>query len=121
MSKYADLVLPSMTGEKPESLRQLDKDLWTALGGWSLILKGMLDRGLDFDDNMDVRRISAVSHVTPGTEFSVAHGLGKVPVGYVVYGQTGAGSIYDGATTNTKTTLYLKSDVSAITFRVVVF
>lgn len=121
MSKYADPVLPSIFIDNQEEMRQFDRDLITALGNWSLSLKGSLDKGLSFDDNMDVSRVSVVSHATPGTEFSVAHGLGKVPTGYIVYGQTAAGSLYDGATANTKTTLYLKSDAAAATFRIIVF
>jgi hypothetical protein len=121
VTQYADPVLPAIFTANQKELRQFDRDLITALGNWSLVLKAILDRGVSFDDNLDIERVSVTSHATPGTEFSVAHGLGKVPTGYIVYGQDGAGSIYDGATSNTKTTLYLKSDVASKTFRIIVF
>lgn len=121
MTQYQEPNFPGIFTQNQKDLRQFDRDLITVLSGWDNILKAILDRGINFDDNLDIRRVSVVSHGTPGTEFSVAHTLGKVPTGYIVYGQTAAGSVYDGTTANTKTTLYLKSDVATVTFRLVVF
>lgn len=121
MSVYKDPQFPSLYAQDEKTLRQFDKDLLTSLGDWSLSQKLLLMRGLNFDDNFDGRRVAVTSHATPGTEFSVAHTLGKVPIGYIVIGQAGAGSIYDGATASTKTTLYLKSDAAATSFRILVF
>lgn len=121
MTKLAEPNLPSVFTQNTDDLRQFDKDLTVVLGGFFTNLMAILDGGVSFDDNLDISRVSVTSHVTPGTEFSVAHGLGKTPTGYIVYGQNAAGSIYDGATANDKTTLYLKSDVSAKIFRVMVF
>jgi hypothetical protein len=121
MSKFKEPNFPAIFTESYQQLREFDRDLINELGNTFQILKGILDRGISFDDNMDVRRVSVTSHNTPGTEFSVAHLLGKTPTGYIVYGQTGAGSIYDGSTTSNSTTLYLKSDASSVTFRIMVF
>lgn len=121
MTQYAEPSFPAVFTENQKDLRPFDRDLITVLSGWSLVLQAILDSGISFDDNMDISRVSVASHATPGTEFSVAHGLGKTPVGYVVYGQTGAGSIYDGTTANNKTTAYFRSDVSAVTFRIFFF
>jgi hypothetical protein len=118
--KFPDLQLAGIV-EDPKELRVFDRDLLTSLVAWAQGLKGILERGISLDDNVDLRRVSVASHATPGTEFSVAHTLGKVPLGYFVCGQAGAGSVYDGATANNKTTLYLKSDVGSVTFRLVVF
>jgi len=118
MSAYLGLIPPSIF---PQDVRNFDRELVTALGNWNLTLKAILDRGISFDDNMDANRVSVTTHATPGTEFSVAHGLGKIPAGYIVAGQDGAGSVYDGATANTSTTLYLKSDVASKIFRLIVF
>lgn len=85
------------------------------------MLDAILNRGIAFDDNVDCRRVSVTSDGTPGTEFSVLHTLGKVPIGYIVCGQNGAGSVYDGTTANTATTLYLKSDAASTSFRLIVF
>ena len=121
MTLYQEPNFPAIFTENQRDMRPFDRDLINVLGNWGLVLKAILDRGISFDDNIDIRRVSVVSHGTPGTEVSVAHTLGKVPVGYIVYGQTAAGSVYDGTTTNTATTLYLKSDASSATFRLIVF
>lgn len=121
MSVYKDPQFPSLYVQDEKTLRQFDKDMIAALGAWSLDQKLLLTRGLNFDDNFDSRRAQVTTHATPGTEFSVAHGLGKVPIGYIVYGQAAAGQIFDGATANTKDLLYLKSNVSAVQFRILVF
>ena len=93
----------------------------SALVDVSNLLDAILNRGITFDDNVDCRRVTATTHATPGTEFSVTHTLGKVPVGYIVCGQDGAGSVYDGPTENTATTLYLKSDAASKNFRLIIF
>ena len=121
MTKYVEPNLPAIFTEAYTKLRQFDKELVSILGNWAQSLKGILDRGISIDDNMDVRRVSVTSHGTPGTEFSVAHTLGKVPTGYIVYRQAGAGSVYDGTTPNTNATLYLKSDVANTVFYLIVF
>lgn len=109
MTKYADPFLPRENEMSPHIYE------------WSLVLRAILDRGLSFSDNADVSIVSVSSHATPGTEFSVSHGLGKIPTGYIVTKQAGAGSVYDGTTSNTETTLYLKSDVASTSFTLMVF
>lgn len=120
MTRYADPNFPGLFID-PKEARQFDRDLVGALGVQSNLLRAIFDRGISIDDNLDVRRVSVVSHAVAGTEFSVAHGLGKVPTGYIVYGQSAAGSLYDGSTANTKTTLYLKSNATGTTFKIIVF
>ncbi len=121
MTQLARPDLPAVFTGTQDKLRQFDIDLVKVLDGFSDNLRAILDGGISFDDNCDISRVSVTSHATPGTEFSVAHELGKVPVGAIVYGQTGAGSLYDGATANNSTTIYFKSDSSAKTFRIMVF
>lgn len=121
MTKYYEPNFPALFTEQFDRLRPFDKDLLTSLSTWSMVLKSILDGGISIDDNVDASRIVFTSHATPGTEASVAHGLGKVPLGYIVTGQETAGTVYDGSTANTNTTLYLKSDVSSKAFRLLVF
>lgn len=121
MSVFREPNFPAIFQASQKDLRPFDRDLVQELGAWALNLKALLSRGISIDDNVDCRRVSVTSHATPGTEFSVAHTLGKVPLGYIVAGQDGAGSVYDGATPNTSSTLYLKSDVGGKTFRLIVF
>lgn len=121
MTKFSEPNFPALFTEQFDKLRPFDKDLITSLSNWAMVLKSILDGGISFNDNVDASQVSVVSHGTPGTEFSISHGLGKIPMGYIVTGQDGAGSVYDGTTSNTKTDLYLKSDASSKTFRLLIF
>ncbi len=121
MTKFSEPNFPALFTEQFDKLRTFDKELITSLSNWSMILKSILDGGISIDDNVDASRISVVSHATPGVEVPVSHGLGKIPLGYIVTGQAGVGSVYDGSTPNTKDTLYFKSDVSSTTFRLLIF
>lgn len=121
MSQFQEPNFPAIFTESYQNLRQFDKNLITVLGAMGLNLKAILDGGISFDDNLDISRVSVISHGTPGTEFSVSHLLGKIPTGYIVYGQNGAGSIFDGVTTNTSSIFYFKSDVATVTFRILFF
>lgn len=121
MSQFQEPNFPAIFTQSYTTLREFDKNLITVLGAMGLNLKAILDAGISFDDNLDISRTSVTSHGTPGTQFSVSHGLGKIPVGYIVYGQDGAGSIFDGVTANTSSLFYFKSDVASITFRILFF
>lgn len=96
-------------------------DVWRLLTELSRNLDAILNRGIRPDLNVDCRLVTVTSHATPGTEFSVSHGLGKKPVGYRIWGQGGPGSVYDGTTPKDMTTLYLRSDASLTDFRLEVF
>lgn len=119
MSSYIGPTLPGTFLEA--NLRQFDRELLSGLDRWALVIKAILDRGISFEDNVDCSLVSVTSHATPGTEFSVAHLLGKVPTGRLIYGQNGAGSLYDGTTSNNATTMYFRSDAATRLFRLIVF
>ncbi len=121
MSTFKEPQFPALFVGDQANIRIFDRDLLTVLGFMTQNLKEILDTGISFDDNMDVSFVTATTHATINTEFPVTHGLGKAPTRYVVVGQSAAGSVYDGATVATKTTFYLKSNVSAKNFRLMFF
>lgn len=121
MTMYVEPNFPVLISGDFNKLRQFDKDLIAALNANSLNMKGILDAGISIKDNMDMVTATVLSDATPGVEFSLSHKLGKVPIGYIVVGQDGAGSIFDGTTTNTKTDVYFKSDAVSITFRLLLY
>lgn len=121
MTKLAESNFPTLFSAGGTEMRPVDRDLMTVLDAMSSNLRAILDGGISFTDNVDCVLVTATTHATPGTEFSTAHTLGKVPTGYIVYGQNAAGSVYDGTTTNTGALLYLKSDVSSKTFKLIIF
>lgn len=63
----------------------------------------------------------AVSDGTPDTEFSISHGLGRVPSGCLVIGQDKAASVYNGSTANDDATLYLRCDTATVALKVLVW
>lgn len=46
------------------------------------------------------------------TEFAVTHTIGAVPIGYIVIKNSKAGTVYDGTTSWTSTTLYLRHEAA---------
>lgn len=65
--------------------------------------------------------IDLVTHVTPDTEFAVTHGLGRLPLGWLIIMQDKAGSVYLGATARTTEKLFLKCSVASVAIRILVF
>ena len=58
-----------------------------------------------------------VTSAGANTEFEIAHGLGAVPIGFLVLGINKGGVVYDSGTSNTSTTLYLKCTEATATMK----
>ncbi len=72
-------------------------------------------------ENISGEFLSFTSDVSVDTEFSVSHSLGVIPIGYLIMYQDKAGSMYQAPTTGTNwtdSTIYLKCDVSSVTFSI---
>ncbi len=61
------------------------------------------------------------TNATPDTEDTVAHGLGRVPVGFIVVNRDKAGIVYDSGGTWTTTNILLKCNVASMTTTILVF
>ena len=101
------------------------KNVDTDLNALFLAMQGRIRFGDGGDgdrgENLSGQFQSFTSHATANTEFSVAHTLGSVPVGYLVLGQDKAGSLYQLSGTGTAWTssaIYFKCSVSSVTFLV---
>ena len=105
----------------PHPTTQFEKDLLVTLEQHFRGVSKILDRGILFSDNVDCQLVTLTTSATPDAENTTAHGLGKVPTGFIVYSQDKAGSLYDGSTSNTATNLYTKCDVASVTFKIIVF
>jgi len=55
------------------------------------------------------------------TEDTVAHGLGRTPVGFLVVDKDKAGDVYDGGTAWTDTNIYLKCSVATVAIVILVW
>ena len=60
---------------------------------------------------------------TPGAdvEFTVEHGLGYVPIGFLVISKNKAGDVYKSATAATVSTIALKCNVATVAIRIMIF
>jgi heptaprenylglyceryl phosphate synthase len=108
--------LPMVTPD----LRLYDKDLSRSLNDLIVNLSVLLDGGLRFVDNMSVELVTLVSSGTPDAENTVAHGLKRVPTGYIIVGLDKAAIVYNGSAPTT-TTLPLKVNVATVTAKILVF
>lgn len=54
-------------------------------------------------------------------EFSVEHGLGTIPIGWLVIAQDKAASLYTGNTPWDTGHMYLKANVSTVSLRILIF
>jgi hypothetical protein len=61
------------------------------------------------------------THATPDTEFSIEHGLGFIPVGFIVIRKDKAGDVYSGATVWNQENIFLKCTVASAAIRVLIF
>jgi hypothetical protein len=82
-------------------------------------MKGILDRGISLTDNIDAVIASFTSNATPDTEDTVAHTLGRIPSYFIVADINKGGVVYRGATTFTKTNVYLKTTVASAAVKVI--
>ena len=119
MSQIGTVILPP-----PLTKRQ--QEVNTALDDLVMQLRGMLNSGLVFSDNFANSMVTYTSDGSVDTEKVLAHGLGKTPVGYIVYEQDKAGSLYTsdtGAGGNAwdATNMYLMCNVATVEFKLIVF
>ncbi len=82
-------------------------------------LKQLLNGGLTFVDNFASKNVS-VTFSAIATDTAVAHGLGRVPTGYLVIRKSASMVVYDGAAVWTASSIYLKSSATG-TITVMVF
>lgn len=110
------------TSLRPES--EFDKAVEEQLMRLGQQLEDILNKGIKFSENFNGQILTFTSDVTPDTEFSAAHTLGRVPAGRVILYQTKAGNLYQGPSTGTAwtaTNAYFKCDVASVGFQIILF
>lgn len=105
----------------PQPQDQQEQDLFKAIQDFAKNIVTILNRGISFDDNVDCRRVTFTSSATPDAENTVPHSLGKVPIGYLIYGLDKAAIVYTGATSWSDTNIYLKVNVASVAVKIIVF
>lgn len=122
MTTFKAYNLPAIyTRYYKEGIRDFDKEFLKSANEAFLLLQSILDRGISHADNMDEREISFTSSGTPNAENTVAHTLGKIPSGFIVVNRDKAAHLYKGSTVWTTTSIYLKSDIATVAFKILVY
>ena len=79
----------------------------------------VINGNLDFGDNVRCK-IQTVNFLASNSDTQIAHGLGYVPTGYIVVGQSATGTVYDGSQAKTNRDIWLKC-TAAITVKLLIF
>jgi hypothetical protein len=105
----------------PQPRNSWEIDVLKTLQDFFNRIVAILNRGITFTDNVDCVLITTTTSATPDAENTIAHTLGKIPSGYIVYSQNKAASLYLGTTSWTSTNIYLKSNIATVIFKIIVF
>ena len=99
-------------------LDSIDSDLKNLF----LAVQGRIRFGTGTDgergENIHGRFQTLTTSATPDAENTLAHGLGSVPIGYIIINQDKAGSLYDSGTSWTSTSIFLKCNIASVTFNI---
>lgn len=90
------------------------------------LLASVINGQLGFGDVGNPGNINGVwlSTVTPspsGTNFTLVHGLGRVPSGYLVGSKSASCDVYTGTLLATKTQITLAATVVGVTLKIFIF
>lgn len=98
-----------------------EKDLERSLDKQFEKIGEILNKGLRFADNFDAYIGALTTNATPGVETAIAHGLKRVPSGFLVIQKDKAAHIYNGSTAWTADNIYVRSDVASVTATLIIF
>ena len=121
MSNFKNTVLPAIFTRYYREVSKVEQDILRSLTDVFASIESILNNGIKFQDNVDCKLVTFTSSATPDAENTVAHTLGKVPTGYIVYSRDKASILYNGTTAWTSTNLYVKANVATTIFKIIVF
>lgn len=112
------------TGSEEQEPKSLIKTIIEDLQNLFLALQGRIRFGDGGDGDRGENISGEFQQFTSGAanvEFSVGHGLGVIPVGFIPLWQSAAADLYQGPTTGTawtSTHIYVKSNVDTVGFQI---
>lgn len=121
MTIFKRAVIPNITIDQKKDYRKLDDDILRYLNEEAEMLDVVLNGGIGLFDNLDSVGVEFTSSATPDAENTVAHTLGKVPTGYIVYSLDKGAVVYNGTTAWTATNIYLKVNTASVAVKIMVF
>lgn len=105
----------------PQPQNSKESDLFTMLREFITSVTRILNRGIVFADNVDCKLVSYTSNAIAGTQDTVAHGLGRTPIGFFVYDRDKDSNDPYRSATYDATNLYLKCGVASVALKLIVF
>jgi len=116
---------PVPVGEdNPQSSMYFDsylRDLFATAQNLSLTSRDGSIANNDKAGNLNAVYVVFTSNGTANTEDTVAHPLGRVPLGYIPVRWDKSAVLYDGTTAWTTTNFYLKSSAATVAWTLLVF
>lgn len=112
--KVAKTYIYNSGNDMESNVRRLEQDMSQLFE----CLKGRvrLGTGTDGDRGENIAgEFQVVTSSTADTQFTVSHGLGAVPIGFIVTKINKGGVVYDSGTTWTDTAIYLKCSAATAT------
>lgn len=97
--------------------KSLQLELFTSWRDLATLLNG----GLMFSDNFNCATVNVSDTGVVNTEFTVAHALKRIPIGYLVIRRNKAGTVYDSGTAFDTGNIYLKCSVANVNLTVIIF
>lgn len=89
------------------------------------VLSGNVSHGnlnpKDVGRNMDEYPATATTPGVADTQFTINHGLNRVPVGFYLINKSGAVDVYDSGTAWTKSQIFLKATTINIAIKLLIF
>ena len=104
---------------KPES--DFDKTLEQELLSFANELSNVINGGIRIDENLNASIVTIADTGSANAENTLAHGLKRVPIGFLVINTNKAVSAYDSGTAWTATNIYLKFNTANCTVKVLIF
>ena len=96
--------------ESTDSSQVKPEDLSSHLDKFCQQVSEIMNGGIDFKTNFNGGQVNAV-FTAVNTDTAVAHGLDRIPTGYIPTSKTAAMHVYTGVTPWNKTLIYLRADV----------
>jgi hypothetical protein len=103
-----------------ESLKdEYHKSFETNLNKYLLLLRRIINNGLNFSENFNCLVTTITTNATPGVATAITHSLKRIPVGVLIAEKNKAAHIYTSA--KDATTYSIKSDVASVTVTLIIF
>ncbi len=120
MSSYEKGRIPKSFIMNKREVRKLDDDILRYLNEQDENFDALLNKGLRFLDNFDAKTVSYTSNAVADTQDTVAHGLGKTPIGVITVEIDKGGVVYKSASYNA-TNLFLKCSTASTAIKILVY